>query len=211
MRKLIVGNWKMNGLAASLAEASAIAAGAAETCRRSCHLPAGDTDRADALGDQGFARSGSAGRIATPRPRAPIPATSRPKCSPMPAPRSSSSAIPSGGPTMARPTPMCAPRPKPAGAPGSPPSSASARPRRSGTPARRRERRRRPARRLGAGLAAGRRGRRLVVAYEPVWAIGTGRMPSEADIAAMHAHIRSDSRPGSAPRRQACAFSTEGR
>ena len=29
-----------------------------------------------------------------------------------------------------------------------------------------------------------------VVAYEPVWAIGTGRTPTEADIAAMHAAIR---------------------
>ncbi len=29
-----------------------------------------------------------------------------------------------------------------------------------------------------------------VVAYEPVWAIGTGRTPSEADVAEMHAHIR---------------------
>jgi len=29
-----------------------------------------------------------------------------------------------------------------------------------------------------------------VVAYEPVWAIGTGRMPTESDIAAMHANIR---------------------
>jgi triosephosphate isomerase len=29
-----------------------------------------------------------------------------------------------------------------------------------------------------------------VVAYEPVWAIGSGRTPTEADIAAMHAMIR---------------------
>ena len=31
-----------------------------------------------------------------------------------------------------------------------------------------------------------------VVAYEPVWAIGTGRTPTEADVAAMHAFIRSE-------------------
>ena len=29
-----------------------------------------------------------------------------------------------------------------------------------------------------------------VLAYEPVWAIGTGRTPTNDDIAAMHAHIR---------------------
>ncbi|MDE8345920.1 MAG: triose-phosphate isomerase [Acidocella sp.] len=29
-----------------------------------------------------------------------------------------------------------------------------------------------------------------MVAYEPVWAIGTGRIPAEAEIAAMHATIR---------------------
>jgi triosephosphate isomerase len=36
----------------------------------------------------------------------------------------------------------------------------------------------------GFGAAGG------VVAYEPVWAIGTGRTPTEADISAMHAMMR---------------------
>jgi triosephosphate isomerase len=33
-----------------------------------------------------------------------------------------------------------------------------------------------------------------VVAYEPVWAIGTGRTPTEADVTAMHAFIRGELR-----------------
>jgi len=32
--------------------------------------------------------------------------------------------------------------------------------------------------------------RRLAVAYEPIWAIGTGKVPSTADIAEMHAALR---------------------
>ncbi|MFP6759934.1 MAG: triose-phosphate isomerase [Alphaproteobacteria bacterium] len=31
---------------------------------------------------------------------------------------------------------------------------------------------------------------RVVVAYEPVWAIGTGRTPTEAEIVEVHSHIR---------------------
>ncbi len=45
----------------------------------------------------------------------------------------------------------------------------------------------------GFGEAGERAG---LVAYEPVWAIGTGRTPGEADIAAMHAAIRRHVGPG---------------
>ena len=37
---------------------------------------------------------------------------------------------------------------------------------------------------------------RLIVAYEPVWAIGTGLTPTIDDIAAMHAAIRGSIPPG---------------
>lgn len=33
-------------------------------------------------------------------------------------------------------------------------------------------------------------GEGLIIAYEPVWAIGTGRTPTLADVAAAHAHVR---------------------
>lgn len=32
----------------------------------------------------------------------------------------------------------------------------------------------------------------LIIAYEPVWAIGTGLVPTLADVAAAHAHVRSE-------------------
>jgi triosephosphate isomerase len=45
-------------------------------------------------------------------------------------------------------------------------------------------------RQLAGSLPEGARAADIVVAYEPVWAIGTGRTPSAADIEAVHAHLR---------------------
>jgi triosephosphate isomerase len=45
-------------------------------------------------------------------------------------------------------------------------------------------------RQLAGSLPDGWTAADLVIAYEPVWAIGTGLTPSEDDIAAAHAHIR---------------------
>jgi len=45
-------------------------------------------------------------------------------------------------------------------------------------------------RQLAGSVPDGATAARLVIAYEPVWAIGTGLTPSNDDIAAAHAHIR---------------------
>lgn len=45
-------------------------------------------------------------------------------------------------------------------------------------------------RQLSGSLPQGGTAGNLVVAYEPVWAIGTGRTPSNAEIASMHGFIR---------------------
>jgi len=45
-------------------------------------------------------------------------------------------------------------------------------------------------RQLEGSLPDGASADNLVVAYEPVWAIGTGRTASVEDIAAVHAHLR---------------------
>lgn len=43
---------------------------------------------------------------------------------------------------------------------------------------------------LNLSLPEGSRADNLVVAYEPVWAIGTGKTPTTPEVAAAHAHIR---------------------
>lgn len=46
------------------------------------------------------------------------------------------------------------------------------------------------ARQLEQSLPDGATASNLVVAYEPVWAIGTGLTPTAADVAQVHAHVR---------------------
>ena len=47
-------------------------------------------------------------------------------------------------------------------------------------------------RQIAGSVPAGATAASTVVAYEPVWAIGTGLTPSAADVAAAHAHIRKE-------------------
>lgn len=44
-------------------------------------------------------------------------------------------------------------------------------------------------RQIREGIPTGGIAQEIVIAYEPVWAIGTGKIPTMEDIAAMHAHI----------------------
>lgn len=45
-------------------------------------------------------------------------------------------------------------------------------------------------RQLAGSLPVGATAANTVIAYEPVWAIGTGRTPTVADVRAVHAHLR---------------------
>jgi triosephosphate isomerase len=48
------------------------------------------------------------------------------------------------------------------------------------------------ARQLAGSLPDGAAGSTVGVAYEPIWAIGTGRTPGNADIEAVHGHLRAE-------------------
>ncbi|MCB9957273.1 MAG: triose-phosphate isomerase [Rhodospirillaceae bacterium] len=47
-------------------------------------------------------------------------------------------------------------------------------------------------RQIAGSVPEGSTAENTVIAYEPVWAIGTGRTPTNADIAEVHAHIRAE-------------------
>ncbi len=47
-------------------------------------------------------------------------------------------------------------------------------------------------RQLAGSLPPGASGAGTVIAYEPVWAIGTGRTPSAADVEGVHGHLRAE-------------------
>ncbi|HWA90337.1 MAG TPA: triose-phosphate isomerase [Rhizomicrobium sp.] len=51
------------------------------------------------------------------------------------------------------------------------------------------------ARQIAGSVPKGASGANAAIAYEPVWAIGTGRTPTNDEIAEMHAHIRTLSGP----------------
>lgn len=47
-------------------------------------------------------------------------------------------------------------------------------------------------RQIAGSVPEGADAENTVIAYEPVWAIGTGRTPTTADVAEVHAHIRAE-------------------
>ena len=47
-------------------------------------------------------------------------------------------------------------------------------------------------RQIAGSVPSGSTAENTVIAYEPVWAIGTGRTPTNTDIAEVHAHIRAE-------------------
>ena len=105
----------------------------------------------------------------------------------MPALPPSSSAIPSGAPITRRPTPTCAQRPRRRWRAGllAIVCVGETRAEREGGRARAVVERQ-----LDGSLPDGATPETLVVAYEPVWAIGSGLTPTAADVAEMHGAIR---------------------
>ena len=187
MQKLAAGNWKMNGLAAALAEVQAlIAAHPAPACEMLLCPPA------TLIAQMAWAAKGTT-----------LPLGGQdchPKASGAHTGDISAAMLKDAGRDPCDPRPFRTPRRswrnrcpgarQGRGGSGRRPdrrSSASAKPRPSVTRARRWQV-------IGAQLDGsvpdGATAATLVVAYEPVWAIGTGRTPTIAQIAEVHAFLR---------------------
>ena len=187
-RKLVAGNWKMHGLSADLGEVSVISI-AAETIDVDVALclPATLIERAVRAARR---TSRSAGRTSTRPTRARIPAAFRRRCCSMPAPAltivghserreaqgetdadvkaKAEAALAAGLDVI-----LCVGESDSVREAGEAVATVSAQ--------------------LDASLPHGDGSaipQRFAIAYEPIWAIGTGKVPSVADIAEMHAALR---------------------
>ena len=174
---MIAGNWKMNGVAADLAQIEALARAATHCDIRSARPPRSSPAVRHASRHRGHAMR---------RNPAPSPATSAPRCA-TPAPPPLSRRLPSAA-NHAESDVLVAAKARAAWRAGllaiicigeteaqrdagqaydvckTQPSPAACR------------------RRHGPANTA--------IAYEPVWAIGTGKTPTNSEIAQMHAHIK---------------------
>ena len=190
VRPLVAGNWKMNGLSGSLAEIDAMrqAADAGESGDAElARLPAGDADRAGRLEDQGRRAQPRRAGLLTPRRAAPSPATFPPRCSRTPARVTSSSAIPSAGRYHHETDELVRAKAEAALKAGLTPIVCV------GETHAEREAGEQAAvviRQLRGSLPPEASSETVVVAYEPIWAIGTGLTPTPKDVAAVHNGIR---------------------
>ncbi len=191
IRPLVAGNWKMNGLRASLAEALAVRDALPRPGRRGGRhdLPAGDSGDGHGRGAAAARPSRSAPRIATRRRSGAntgdisaemVADAGAPggDCRPFGAPRRPRRARPHGAPAK----PSAAHRAgltaivcigETAGRASVPGSTLEV-----------------VRRQLTGSLPDRATAANTVVAYEPVWAIGTGLTPTLADVAEVHGAIR---------------------
>ena len=155
--------------------------------RRGGDLPAVHAGGGRRRAVQRTRRSPSARRTATPMSRAPTPATFPHRCSRIPARNTSSSAIPSAAPTMAKPTRWFARKRPPCVKVGLTAIVCVGETKDERVAGRASEI---VGGQLDGSLDADFDANCIVVAYEPVWAIGTGLTPTAADVAEIHAFIR---------------------
>ena len=189
LKKLVAGNWKMHGLSSDLDEIRAIADGVARNIRPSTSrlcLPAILIERAvarrprlsrSAAQDVHHAENGAHTGC--------ISALHAARCRREPDDRRP---FASGARRSAKATPKSRPRPRRRLRAASTSSCASARASRSAKPGRRS----RPSSPSSTASLPGQvdEAAELAIAYEPIWAIGTGKVPTVDEIGEMHAALR---------------------